>query len=94
VDWRTNTLYTNGYLPAHIVVQWFWEWLDKVDASLLLALLSFVTGALCYVYTKLRVYHPGRGSARSMLALLSFGTDILCLKAMPNLNLALSNCAN
>jgi len=44
-DWRANTLYTNGYTPSHLVVQWFWEWLRASSDDTRLSLLSFVTGS-------------------------------------------------
>ena len=43
-DWRTHTVYANGYTANDDVIIWFWKAVENFDTELRARLLQFVTG--------------------------------------------------
>ena len=63
-DWCRNTLYTNGYSPEHLVVQWFWRFVAGASDEVRRALLTFVTGTTSIPaggFAELQVLVQGEG---------------------------------
>ncbi|CAB3402541.1 unnamed protein product [Caenorhabditis bovis] len=44
-DWRMNTVYKGGYFDSHVVIEWFWEIVEKMSNFERFNLLLFVTGS-------------------------------------------------
>jgi hypothetical protein len=49
-DWKRNSDYRSGYHPAHQVIIWFWQAVERFDNDQRLKLLQFVTGTSSIPY--------------------------------------------
>ncbi|CAI5445330.1 unnamed protein product [Caenorhabditis angaria] len=45
IDWRVNSIYKGGYFDGHVIIEWFWDIVEKMTNFDRFNLLLFVTGS-------------------------------------------------